>query len=143
MLTTQKRSFFRRPRLPAWGAAALLGFATAAWGAPMVRCVDLRHDFGTLTDDQVVRHVYRVENHGDAPLELKVGRACCGAEIALPVGPIPPGHASGVQLEVSLRGWDGTMRKTIYVRTNDPALPILRLELVGRVVPATTSRSVR
>ena len=102
--------------------------------APVAVCALPAHAFGTQTDDVVVQHVFRVENRGDAPLELRVGRACCGAELTVPTRPVAPGGVAEVRVVLTLRGRSGKVAKAVYIQTNDPKQAVLRLELTGRVV---------
>jgi len=124
---------FAVSRAVAAGVACLSLAATAGAG-PVAECAAPDCDFGTQTDEVVVRHVFRVANRGDAPLVLRVGRACCGAQVAVPVQAVPPGGSDEVRVDLTLRGRSGKVVKAVYVQTNDPAHAVLRFELRGRVI---------
>jgi hypothetical protein len=115
--------------LLAWTSAAHLCFA-----APAARVEAATYDFGSISDGVPVRHVFKVGNAGDAPLTLKAASVCCGAKAVLPPGPIPPGGSGDVSVEMNLRGRRGAVNKSIYLSTNDPANPHLRLALTGNVL---------
>lgn len=115
-------------------AMLFLAFAMAAVAAPVVFCAAPVHEFGTQTDDGVVRHVFMINNRGDVPLVLRLGRACCGAQLTVPEQPVAPDSMAEVRVDLILRGRSGKVAKVVYVQTNDPKQPLLRLELNGRVV---------
>lgn len=122
---------------PACVLRALLAWASAAHlcsAAPVARVEAATHSFGSITDSAPVRHIFKVGNVGDAPLTLKAVSVCCGAKAVLPPGPIPPGRSGEVAVEMNLRGRRGAVNKSIYLSTNDPASPHLRLALTGNVL---------
>jgi hypothetical protein len=116
------------------GSLILLTLTTSAVAAPVAVCVAPALEFGTQTDDVVVRHLFQVENRGDAPLVLRTGRACCGATVTVPEQPVAPGSNAILRVELKLRGRSGKVAKAVYIQTNDPKQAVLRLELNGRVV---------
>lgn len=104
-----------------------------AANSPRIVCAQAVHDFGSVEGPKSVEHVFTLGNDGDAPLQIGNVRACCGAAATLAEKLIPPGSNTTLKIVFSLAGRSGRQDKSIYVSSNDPLLPHLRLRLVGEV----------
>jgi hypothetical protein len=128
-------------------SALVLGVALlpVAWcaAAPVARCEADTFAFGTIPDHATVRHVFRIANTGDAPLMLQSVSVCCGAKAVLPRDPIPTNGTGDVSVELTLVGRRGPVNKAIYVSTNDPKQPHLRLSLTGLALAGLTAAPER
>jgi hypothetical protein len=113
--------------------AILSAAVITAHAAPTVRCVSPQFDFGTQTPGATVVHRFPVTNAGDAPLTLTVAHACCGASMQIARSPVPPGETTEVMILLTLTHQPGSVLRALYVKTNDPAVPFLRLALNGKV----------
>jgi hypothetical protein len=126
-------------------AALTLSLAIPSIAAPIAHCDTATFDFGTQPDTATVRHVFIIANTGDQPLTLPSVSACCGAKATLPKEPIPTNGTGEVSVELTLRGRHGAVNKAIYIATNDPQQPHLRIALTGNVqggLVATPNRLV-
>ncbi len=113
--------------------AILSAVVVTAHAAPTVRCVAPEFDFGTQTPGATVVHRFSVTNVGDAPLTLSVAHACCGASMQIARSPVPPGETTEVMILLTLTHQPGSVLRALYVKTSDPAVPFLRLALIGKV----------
>ncbi len=112
----------------------LQAFAAAAvCAAPAARCAAPEHDFGEAAAGAPLTHVFRVTNAGDSNLTLRVAVTCCGSKASVSHASLPPGEAAEISVEIALPAQPGPVRRAVYLATNDPSSPYLRLCLSGRV----------
>ena len=114
-------------------AAAAVFAASAGAAAPSARCAAPEHDFGKGSFGATVRHVFRVANAGDSNLTLRVAVVCCGSKVSVSAPSLASGKAALVSVEITLPSRPGWVRRAVYLATNDPSTPYLRLCLSGRV----------
>ena len=104
--------------------------------APKIVFDSVFYNFGSAPRGSTVNHEFTFRNEGDAPLHIKSITATCGC---LVIGPgrrtIPPGEKGAISASMTL---DPELReqrqsRTIVVRTNDPAQPIILLTLAGEL----------
>lgn len=115
-------------------AALAFALALPSIAAPIAQCDAATFDFGTQPDTTTVRHVFQIVNAGDQPLLIPSASACCGAKAVVPKDPIPTKGTGEVVVDLILRGRHGAVNKAIYLTTNDPRQPHLRLGLTGNVL---------
>lgn len=85
-----------------------------------------------MNNELAVEHVFKVENRGDAPLNLNRIRSSCGCTVAhVSTNLIAPGADAELRMTFNLRGRSGRQRKWITIESNDPVTPHLRLEMTG------------
>jgi hypothetical protein len=96
-------------------------------------------DFGTINEGEVVQHMYKFKNTGNAPLVISKATASCGCTVpSPPKEAILPGQSSQIQVRFDSRNKPNQQVKTITVEANtDPA--ITKLQLHGFVVPKKKS----
>lgn len=108
--------------------------ATAAWAAPTVNVPQLAHDFGTILQGETVRHRFAFSNTGDAPLQVEKISSSCGCTAALASAKVLASGESGeIQASFDSARFRGEVSKTVYLYTNDPARPMVQLQLKGVV----------
>ena len=109
--------------------------SSAAWAAPSIYVAMPIYNFGTVLDGYAVAHTFVIENAGDEPLEITGVRATCGCTTtALSTTTIEPGASVELEAIFHTTGYGGrTTSKTIQVASNDPAMPILVLQLTGQI----------
>jgi len=90
-------------------------------------------NFGVVAGTNAVEHTFILENRGDAPLTFGKVRGCCGAATSLRGKTVAPGTNTILHVKLSLRGRKGAVRKSMYVASNDPRQPYLRLQLTGSI----------
>jgi hypothetical protein len=93
-------------------------------------------DFGRMGTNEARKHVFRIENKGPGPLVLAKGPTECKCTISqLSNHRVAPGQSADIEVNWTPRDPDPTFDKTSIVWTNDPALPEIHFEVVGKVAP--------
>jgi len=96
-----------------------------------------RHEFGVMCVGQEYKHVYKIQNAGNAPLRIVERSTTCKCTLSrLSRGELPPGEFAEVELAWTPTEPADEARQVALLETNDPALPQIRIEAAGRVVPA-------
>ena len=104
---------------------------------PKLVCDDPAFDFGAVSNDQSVPHTFVLRNEGTAHVVIANVRTTCGCTTAtLATNTLAPGQRCDLVATFVLRGRKGPQRKALYVESNDPHKPRLRLELSGTAVQA-------
>ncbi len=115
--------------------ALLAAFASAAWADPSIYVAMPIYNYGTVLDGYAVTHTFVLENAGDETLEITGVRTSCGCTTtALSTNAIAPGESVELEVVFHTSGYGGrTASKTVNVYSNDPAMPILVLQITGQV----------
>ena len=101
---------------------------------PRIACTNDCYDFGTIASTSIVEHVYEVENHGGAMLSISRVATGCGCTVAkIEPETVQPGNKAKLKVSFNVQGRSGPQLKAIYVHSNDPDMPILRLAMSGTV----------
>ncbi len=80
---------------------------------------DTKHDFGTITEGEKVRHAYHFKNTGDNPLFITKAVASCGCTVpSYPKEPIPPGGEGEIVVEFNSQNRVGHQQKNVLVYSN-------------------------
>lgn len=108
--------------------------AMTAWAGPTVSVPRPDHDFGTIYEGETVRHVFSFANSGNAPLVIEKLSSSCGCTAALSSAKsLAPGESGEIQASFDSTRFRGSISKSIYLYTNDPAQPMVQLQLRGNV----------
>ena len=63
------------------------------------------HDFGTITDGEVVTHIFKFTNTGDEPLVISRCKGSCGCTVPqCPKDPIAPGAEGEIEVRFNSKG---------------------------------------
>jgi hypothetical protein len=112
----------------------LLLAAVSVWAAPVVTVPAPEHDFGTILQGENVRHVFVFTNNGDTTLNVEKISSSCGCTAALASAKqLAPGESGEVQTSFDSTRFRGAVKKTVYLYTNDPAQPMIQMQLKGNV----------
>lgn len=89
-----------------------------------------RHDFGTIQEGDVARHVFTISNTGDGPFTLTAVRPSCGCTTPeWTTDPILPGEEGAIAVEYDSDGLPGAFEKSISVEsTADPDRVLLYIK---------------
>lgn len=80
---------------------------------------DTKHDFGTITEGEKVRHAYHFKNTGDNPLFITKAVASCGCTVpSYSKEPIPPGGEGEIVVEFNSQNRVGHQQKNVLVYSN-------------------------
>lgn len=114
--------------------ASLLLCCTAP-AAPKIFAPEPSYDFGTLDNQQTVKHDFVLQNTGDEDLELINVKTSCGCTVGeLKTKLLKPGEETTVSATVSLKGRQGPQVKNLTVESNDSAQPLFKLEVRGTAI---------
>lgn len=76
-------------------------------------------DFGTIPDDKVVKHVFKLKNTGKAPLMIARTDVSCGCTVpSYSQEPIAPGQDGEITVTFNPKGKSGTQHKNVIVHSN-------------------------
>ncbi len=97
------------------------------------------HDFGTITEGQVVEYTYAFKNTGVAPLIIQTAQGSCGCTVPdWSKDPIPVGGTGFVKAKFDSNGKPNIQNKTVTVTANTwPKQTVLRFKAM--VTPKDTS----
>lgn len=125
-----------RPMLLLFITAAILHvLPAAALAAPRITFNQPDYNAGVIPQGKKVEHVFTFRNSGDAPLTVTQTKTSCGCTAAVvSARTIPPGKGGEIKAVFDSANFSGSVSKTVYVYTNDPATPVYTLTLRGTVV---------
>ncbi|MBI1318052.1 MAG: DUF1573 domain-containing protein [Candidatus Hydrogenedens sp.] len=124
------------------GALTVLGFVALPAvaepeAAPSIYSPAPEFDFGTQDNTGKVQHDFTVMNVGTATLVISDVKSSCGCTIAeLKKKTLEPGEETTVSATFNLHDKQGPQTKVISVTSNDPKVPVYKLELRGVAEPA-------
>jgi hypothetical protein len=109
--------------------------AAADTGHPKIVFTEYQHDFGKMTEGEVVTHTFRFTNEGTADLLITSVSASCGCTVAkYSKKPVKPGGSGVIEVEFNSLGKNGSQRKSIAVRGNTSP-PVTILIITAEVSP--------
>lgn len=77
------------------------------------------HDFGQITEGDVVTHTFTFTNTGEAPLVIQDAKATCGCTVpSYPKTPIPAGGTGEIVVEFNSSNKPGVQNKTVTLTAN-------------------------
>lgn len=86
---------------------------------PSIEFTEELHDFGTIKEGDVVEHMFKFKNTGDAPLIISSATASCGCTVPVwPKEPIAVGDEAEIQVRFNSKGKPGIQNKTVTVTAN-------------------------
>ncbi|MDQ3071660.1 MAG: DUF1573 domain-containing protein [Bacteroidota bacterium] len=108
--------------------------------APRVNMPEFEHDFGTITQGEVVSYDFQIFNRGRQDLKILKVKASCGCTATEPAKTLlKPNEASEIKVTYHSDGKKGLEEKHVTVYTNDPANPVITLKIKANVlVPEKT-----
>ena len=109
--------------------------ASADSKTPGMVISEMNYNFAEHSETTPVIHDFIVKNSGGAVLNIRDVRPGCGCTIARFDKMILPGAEGKITLELNLEGFQGYVKKTATVLSDDPANPRLVIQLEGTVKP--------
>jgi len=92
-------------------------------------------DFGKVYKGSKVEHVFKFENRGNDTLEIKKAKPSCGCTAAiLSNNTILPGKTGEIKSTFNSGSYNGKIKKTIAVLSNDPETPSHKLSIFGEII---------
>lgn len=115
-------------------AAFGLPFSTQAKTGPSIAFNEDAWNFGKVKADSVLSHSFSFTNRGDEILVIKQVRASCGCTAAVPnKRELDPGEKGEIKVTFNTGGFEGNVKKSIYVDSNDPAQPRKTLQISAEI----------
>lgn len=114
--------------------------AVPAGPLPAFKFEEMEHDFGTITQGQLVTHVFKFTNSGEGPLIIDNASASCGCTVPTwPKEPIEPGKSGEITVQFDSKGKVGQQSKQVSITANtQPSLTTLNIK-ANILDPAATS----
>jgi hypothetical protein len=91
-------------------------------------------DFGEIWQNVPAKKEFTIKNVGAGPLTIEVTSSCGCTVPTNPKSPLSPGESTPFTITFDARA-AGEAHKTITVKTNDPAQPMIPIEVKGKVKP--------
>lgn len=130
-------NWFRLMRGAAALSLAVASLPAVAQDAPRIFSPAPVHDFGSQDNEGKVDHTFTIMNVGTGTLEISNVKSSCGCTVAeLSKKSLAPGEETTVAASFNLAGKSGPQSKIISVSSNDPDVPVYKLELKGNAVAA-------
>lgn len=98
--------------------------------APAFQFAEEEHDFGSITEGDIVEHTFAFKNTGEAPLIISSATASCGCTVpSWPREPIPVGGDGEITVKFNSRNKPGVQNKTVTITANtNPKISRLRIK---------------
>jgi Protein of unknown function (DUF1573) len=147
------------PKLHTWAAIALLSTGLAACqqatqpqlaspqestmlqvpapqaGLTTVEFAEDNHDFGAITEGDLVSHRFSFTNTGDHPVTIESLKASCGCTTGdYSQGEIAPGKSGYVEVKFDSKGKAGIQKKSVTVTFANTDPKVKMLTFMGEVV---------
>ena len=94
-----------------------------------------KHNFGTVTEGEIVTHTFNFTNTGSEPLIVSDAKGSCGCTVpSKPTAPIAPGETGEITVQFNSKNKKGPRNQKVTVTANtNPAQTFIYLE--GTVNP--------
>lgn len=98
-------------------------------GVPVITFGKIEHDFGTITEGEVVGTIFSFINSGDGDLILGSATTSCGCTVPkFSRKPVSPGEGGTLEVLFDSSHREGKQTKTISLRSNaEPQVIVLRI----------------
>ena len=97
---------------------------------PAFEFSEIEHDFGTISEGDVVEHVFTFTNNGEAPLIIENAVGSCGCTVPTYTRePIPVGGSGEILVKFDSKGKPNLQNKTVTLTANTwPKKTMLRIK---------------
>lgn len=110
-------------------------FTASLIAQPKIGFSEENYDFGNINQGDVVSHEYIIKNEGTEKLSLTNIKATCGCTAAQPdKKELNPGESTKLKVTFDSAGRRGVQKKYVYVFSNDPDRPQVRLSFVTKIL---------
>lgn len=105
---------------------------------PVATFDKMNHNFGDVKEGKFVVCEYILENQGAGELVIEKVKASCGCTAASPQkNKLKAGEKTNIKVEFNTYRRQGKQKKFVYVFTNDPKKPQVRLSFTANVIKKT------
>jgi hypothetical protein len=100
--------------------------------APVMTFTETVHDFGKLTQGEIVKYTFHFKNTGKSDLRISRVSTSCGCTVGkYPHEPIKPGGEGDVEVTFNTAHKSGYQNKSVMLLANtNPARTVLRIKAV-------------
>lgn len=107
---------------------------------PKLSVQPVEYNFGDLKYGETVSHDFIALNTGGDLLIIKDVRASCGCTAVKPdKTELKPGESTNIKVQFNTIGREGKQNKHVYVSSNDPSNPEIRLSFTANIVKEQVS----
>jgi len=107
----------------------------AQFSEPKIVATEMKFDFGDINEGEVVTHKFIIFNKGGDLLKITKVKASCGCTAANPTKTeLVPEDSTNIEVKFNSARRHGKQRKNIYVFSNDPETPQLRLSFTANII---------
>ena len=86
---------------------------------PVFEFAETEHDFGTISEGDVVEHTFEFTNNGEVPLIIQDAKGSCGCTVPTwSKEPIPVGGKGSVTAKFNSKGKPNLQNKTVTITAN-------------------------
>lgn len=98
--------------------------------APLIEFKETTFDTGEIWEGENASHTFSFQNRGNAILRIEKVKTSCGCTAAiLSSKEIEPGGTGEIKATFNTKRYRGKQTKTIYVSSNDPKNPTVKLQI--------------
>jgi len=91
-------------------------------------------NFGKVKSGERIVYEFIFENKGDADLNITKVETACGCTAALVANDkVAPGKSGKIKVTFNTGGYEGDITKSVFIETDDPANPRLKLTITAMV----------
>jgi hypothetical protein len=109
---------------------------------PTISISEEEWDFGKIKEDERPVHVFTIKNTGREELIISRVRSSCGcAATMLSSDNIQPGKSTELKVTFNPTGYNGLVKKDIYIDSNDPQLPKTKITVITEVEPIPSPKA--
>ena len=120
-------------------AQSMKSAKTAKAAGPQIEFSEVKYDFGTIKQGDVVDHVFKFKNTGTQPLVISNVGVSCGCTVANSTKePVQPGKTGIISAKFNSAGKMGMQTKVLTIDSNSVG-GTTTVSLVGEVKEAATA----
>ncbi len=109
---------------------------------PTISFSEEEWDFGKVKEDERPVHIFNIKNTGREELIISRVRSSCGcAATMLSSDNIQPGKSAELKVTFNPTGYNGLVKKDIYIESNDPQLPKAKIAVIIEVEPIPSPKA--
>jgi len=110
--------------------------------SPQISLSEEEWDFGKIKENERPIHIFTIKNVGGEELIINRVRAACGCTATLLSSDhIPPGKSAELKTTFIPTGYEGLVKKAIYIESNDPQLPKAKVTVIVEVEPIPSPKA--
>lgn len=109
---------------------------------PQISLSEEEWDFGKIKEDERPVHIFTIKNLGGEELIINRVRASCGCTATMLTSDhILPGKSAELKTTFNPTGYEGLVKKDIYIESNDPQLPKAKVTVIVEVEPIPSPKA--